>query len=58
MSIRYLVPEPVVKYIEQHFLYGDDMPGAPTGHDITGAPTGADGRVSRESVGATTKSID
>lgn len=24
MSIRYLVPEPVVQYIEEHDLYSDD----------------------------------
>ena len=24
MSIRYLVPDPVVQYIEEHKLYGDE----------------------------------
>jgi nicotinamide mononucleotide adenylyltransferase len=28
MSIRYLVPEQVVDYIEEHDLYGDDGPGS------------------------------
>lgn len=27
MSIRYLVPEPVVQYIEEHDLYGEDGQG-------------------------------
>lgn len=45
MSIRYLVPEPVVRYIEEYDLYGED--GASSTHEKE-----AKGKKPGESLGA------
>lgn len=33
MSVRYLIPIPVIRYIEQHRLYEDDGSGSTTSVD-------------------------
>lgn len=43
MSVRYLIPIPVIRYIEQHHLYEDDGSGG-TGSSDKGKGKQAEGR--------------
>ena len=48
MSIRYLVPEPVVQYIEEHELYDDDGAASTGSRSTKGKEATADGAKANE----------